>query len=129
MLFPTLRSIASPTVITLPATASLAEVARTMRAHNIRSVVVTLEPGYRLILSSRLLALQSQGVCLGSSICQERSPDRSARPGRRAVAPTGGTRRPQADRGALNSAPVWANVPRDQTSWPGAGNKARRIGD
>ncbi|WPL18924.1 Signal transduction histidine-protein kinase BarA [Thiorhodovibrio winogradskyi] len=70
MFFPKLRSIATPSVITLPASANLAEVARTMGQHNIRSVVVSLNPGYRLILSSRLLAFQTQGVPLATPLVE-----------------------------------------------------------
>ncbi|EIC20436.1 response regulator [Thiorhodovibrio frisius] len=70
MFFPKLQSIATSTVITLPATANLAEVARTMGQHNIRSVVVTLDPGYRLILSSHLLSFQNQDVPLSTPLAE-----------------------------------------------------------
>ncbi|MCG5518470.1 PAS domain S-box protein [Ectothiorhodospira sp. 9905] len=68
MFFPKLRSIATPNVITLPATASLAEAVHSMRRHNIRDVVVTRDAHYRLMLSSRLLSLRVQGVSLSTPL-------------------------------------------------------------
>ncbi|WPL12641.1 MULTISPECIES: PAS domain S-box protein [Thiorhodovibrio] len=79
MHFPKLRTIATTRVITLPASASLAEAARTMRKHNIRSVVVRLEPGYRLLLSSRLLAFQTQGVALSKTLAELDLPEPALR--------------------------------------------------
>ena len=68
MIFPTLRSIATAEVITLPATATLAEAVQTMNRHNIRDVVVSTESGYRLVLSSMLLSFQVQGLPLSTPL-------------------------------------------------------------
>ncbi|MBK5930217.1 PAS domain S-box protein [Halochromatium salexigens] len=70
MIFPTLRSIATAEVITLPATATLAEAVETMNRHNIRDVVVSTESGYRLVLSSMLLSFQVQGLPLSTPLSE-----------------------------------------------------------
>ncbi|MBK5939324.1 PAS domain S-box protein [Halochromatium roseum] len=68
MVFPTLRSIATTKVVTLPATATLTEAVQTMNHHNIRDVVVSTESGYRLVLSSMLLSFQLQGLSLSTPL-------------------------------------------------------------
>ncbi|WP_462320422.1 PAS domain S-box protein [Halochromatium sp.] len=68
MVFPTLRSIATAEVVTLPETAPLAEAVQTMNRHNIRDVVVRTQSGYRLVLSSMLLSLQIKGLPLSTPL-------------------------------------------------------------
>ncbi|MBN2886697.1 MAG: PAS domain S-box protein, partial [Chromatiaceae bacterium] len=69
MFFPKLRAIATTDVITLPASASLADAASTMRQHNIRCLVVTLpEGGYRLVLASHLLGFKVRGLALATRL-------------------------------------------------------------
>ncbi len=75
MVFPTLRSIATATVVTLPETATLAEAVQTMNRHNIRDVVVRTESGYRLVLSSMLLSLQIKGLPLSTPLSELELPE------------------------------------------------------
>ncbi|WP_246296918.1 PAS domain S-box protein [Allochromatium humboldtianum] len=76
MFFPKLRSIATSEVITLSATATLAETARTMKRHNIRSVVVPVPDGrYCLVLASHLLSFQVQGLPLSTRLDQVDLPE------------------------------------------------------
>ncbi len=58
MFFPKISSVATPKVISLPETASIADAIDMMATHNIRDVVVvTHDQGYRLFLSNMLLDL------------------------------------------------------------------------
>ncbi|WP_200346697.1 PAS domain S-box protein [Halochromatium glycolicum] len=75
MLFPTLRSIATADVVTLPATATLAETVATMNRHNIRDVVVCTDAGYRLVLSSMLLSVQIQGLPMSTPLAALELPE------------------------------------------------------
>ncbi len=75
MVFPTLRSIATPEVVTLPATATLAEAVATMNRHNIREVVVRTDAGYRLVLSSMLLSFQVKGLPLSTRLSELELPE------------------------------------------------------
>lgn len=62
MLFPKISTIATPKVISLPETASIADAIATMTRYNIRDVVVITKHGYRLFLSSMLLDLELNGL-------------------------------------------------------------------
>lgn len=76
MFFPKLLSIATTEVITLPAAATLAEAARTMKRHNIRCVVVlSSDGGYRLVLASSLLAFRVRGLPLSTRLDQVELPE------------------------------------------------------
>ncbi|MBK1733759.1 hypothetical protein CKO15_00365 [Halorhodospira abdelmalekii] len=59
--FPAISTIATTEVVCLPPTATVADAVRTMKARNIRNVVVVDDRGYRLFLSSMLLTLEAQG--------------------------------------------------------------------
>ncbi len=62
MFFPKIESIATKRVITLAASATLAEAIKTMQDHNIRDVVVIEEWGYSILLSSMLLEYQNRDL-------------------------------------------------------------------
>ncbi|SDX43769.1 PAS domain S-box-containing protein [Allochromatium warmingii] len=75
MLFPPLRTLATTAVITLPPTATLADAAKTMQQHNIRSVVVPSTDGrYRLVVASSLLAFRVRGLSPTTTLAQVELP-------------------------------------------------------
>ena len=61
MFFPKISTIATSNVVSLTPAATVAEALHTMKAHNIRDVVVVEPQGYRLFLSSMLLTLEVRG--------------------------------------------------------------------